>query len=176
MKGPAIHRSPTIARPRWFVPTLAAAAVALLVSTGFLYWQTTRLRAQATALSRQVEDQRHWMAELELAGSDPIARTAALAGRSPWNRALSRQDKISVASLRSLLERAPRDRVILSRNQVEAVLRNRISLFPPILKDVLSRIESGDGVTVDELLEALDGLGINPETTVPTAELVALLS
>jgi len=160
----------------WLVPALAAATVALLFSTGFLLWQTERLGTRAAALAAQVEDQRHWMAQLEADASDPVARTAALAGRSAWSRALARQEEISLGGLRDLLARAPGDRVILTRSQVDAVLRSRIPLSPPILREALAGISGGDDVTAEELLQALDGLDVSPDTTLPTAELVALLS
>lgn len=165
-------------RPRapWLVPTLAAATIVLLFSTGFLYWKTTRLQTRTQALTQQVEDQRYWMAELEMGGADPVARTAALAGRSPWSRALSRQDEITLRSLRSLLARVPADRVILSRSQMDGVLRSRVPLSPPPLREILGRIPGTDGVTAAELLTALDELEMSPETALPTADLIALLS
>ena len=163
-------------RARWLVPALAAATLALLFSTGFLYWQTTELQSRAAALAQQVEDQRHWMAELDADAADPVARTAALAGRNPWSRALSRQDQISLADLRDLLARAPGNRVILSQAQLDAVLRNRMPLSPPILRDAMGRIQGTDGVTAAELLAALDGLDASPDTTLPTKELMALFS
>lgn len=170
------------ARPRfrdrhpWLVPALAAATVALLFSTVFLFWQTNQLRTRAATLAQQVDDQRHWMAQLETDASDPVARTAALAGRSSWSRALSRQEEITLGSLRELLARAPADRVILTRSQVDAVLRSRIPLSPPILREALARTGGSEDVTAGALLVALDGLDVSPDTTVPTAELVALLS
>lgn len=160
----------------WLVPTLAAATLILLMSTGFFYWESARLQDRATALARQVEDQQHWMAELELNASDPVARTAALAGRNPWARALSRQEEISLRNLRSLLARVPADRIILSQEQMEAVLRNRPPLALPLLREALGRISGTNGVTAQELMAALDGLDVNPDTTVPTADLIALLS
>lgn len=180
--GPAVvredpsSRHPFQGRGRWLVPTLAAATLALLFSTGFLYWQTARLQTRAQALAQQVEDQRYWLAELEVDGADPAARTAALAGRNPWSRALSRQDEITLGNLRSLLARAPGDRVILSQSQLDEVLRSRVPLSPPLLREALGGISGTDGVTARELLEALDGLGVSPDTTVPTEELMALFS
>lgn len=167
---------PFRARRNWLVPALAAAAVALLLSTGFLSWQTVQLRTRATALAQQVEDQRHWMARLEADGSDPVARTAALAGRSPWSRALARQEEITLGTLTDLLARAPGNRVILTRSQMDAILRSRVPLTPPVLRQALARIRGTDDVTADELLRALDGLGASPDTTLPTEQLVALLS
>ena len=160
----------------WLVPTLAAATLILLFSTGFLYRQSARLQARAQALAQQVEDQQHWMTELGSNASDPVARTAALAGRSPWGRALSRQDEISLSGLRGLLARAPGDRIIMTQAQRDAVLRNRLPLSPPVLRDVLGRIPGDDGVTAGELLRALDELNASPDMTVPTSELMALLS
>ena len=161
----------------WLVPTLAAATVALLFATGFLFWEMRQLRAREDVLAQQVVEQRRWLAELEVsAGADPVARTAALAGRSPWVRALSRQETISLEGLRSLLRAMPGDRVLLEAERLEAVRRSPAPLTPPLLREVLARIQGDDGVRARDLLRALETLDVGPETTVPVSELVDLVS
>ena len=161
----------------WVVPTLAAATLILLFSTGFLLLETRRLASQGETLAQQVTEQQGWLAELGgVAGADPVARTAALAGRSPFNRALSRQESISIRGLILMLERMPGDRVVLNRNQVEAALRSRIPLTPPFMREALGSLDGQEEVRARDLLRALEALDVSPDLTVPTAELMALLS
>ncbi|MGW8266396.1 MAG: hypothetical protein ACWGSQ_08515 [Longimicrobiales bacterium] len=161
----------------WVVPALAAATLVLLFSTGFLALELDRLRDREAVLAQQVAEQQRWLAELEVGpDADPVARTAALAGRSPWLRALSRQESITVQDLRLLLERMPGDRIILTRAQLEDALRSRTPLSMPVLREVLAGIETRDGVRTRDLLQALAAVGLSPGTTVPTADLMSLLS
>jgi hypothetical protein len=178
--SPRAIRGPGVGRrsfQRWVVPTLAAASVALLFSTGFLIRETRRLSEEGALLAQQVVEQERWMAELgSLSAADPVKRTAALAGRSPFARALSRQETISIGGLQSLLERMPGDRRVLSRAQLDAVLRNRIGLSQPLLREALAGIEARDGVRARELIRALEDMDVGPGFTLPTADLVEILS
>ncbi len=169
----------------WLVPTLTAASLLLLFATGFLSLELSRLREREAGLAQQVEEQQRWLAELELGPSaDPVARTAALAGRNPWLRALSRQETITVDDLRALLERMPVDRTVMTRVQLDAALRSRFPLSASFLSDVLARVEEdgprrgdgGGGVRAGDLLRVLNGLNVSPELSVPTSELMDLLS
>jgi hypothetical protein len=171
-KGPAF-------RPRfgWLVPALAAATALLLFSTGYLSLERARLLEREGYLAQQVAEQQRWLAELQVGpDADPVARTAALAGKSPWLRALSRQESITVQGLRSLLERIPGDRIIMTRVQVEEALRSRTPLSLPLLREVLGELETRDGVSVRDLLDALEGNGVGPDVLFPTADLMSLLS
>lgn len=162
---------------RWLVPALAAAALALLFSTGFLTLELHKLQDQEALLAQQVAEQQRWLSELEVgANADPVARTAALAGRNPWLRALGRQESISIQGLRVLLGRMPGDRMIMTQAQLDAALRSRTPLGMPLLREVLTGIEGRDGVRVRDLIQALDGLEVGPDVAVPTADLVSLLS
>jgi hypothetical protein len=169
---------------RWLVPTLAAACVAFLFSTGFLAMERARLTRdtealtlQAEALAQQVTEQQRWMAASDLdTSTDPVVRTAALAGRTPFARVLSREETISIHGLRSLLERMPSDRTVLSRAQLDAVLRNRAGLSQPLLREALVGIGTRDGVQAQELIRALESLDVSPGFTVPTADLMKILS
>lgn len=166
------HRPPT----RWLVPTLAAASVALLFSTGFLLRGLNQLQAREAALVQQVSEQQRWFAELAGPGVDPVARTAALAGRDPWMRALSRQESITLSGLLTLLERMPGDRTVLSRSQLDTILESRTPLRFRFLRDAVGSLDGLLEVSAAELLEALNTLDEDEDLTVPTAELVALLS
>ena len=164
-------------RSGWLVPTLAAATLILCVSTGFLAVELNRVRGREMALAQQVAEQQGWLAALSTDRSaDPVARTAALAGRNPWLRALSREERISVGGLRTLLERMPGDRIIMTGPQVDAALRSRASMATPLFREVLVQVEGGEGVRARDLLRALEGSDVSPELTVPTSELLDLLS
>lgn len=181
-----LKRGPAGRRGRgWLVPILAAASLLLLFSSGFLYSELGRAQHREAILSQQVEEQQRWLAELEVSPTaDPVARTAALAGRNPWLRALSRQESITVEDLRGLLERMPGDRTVMTEGQLDAALRSRFPLSPSFLGEVLARMDrgrpgrngGGGGVRAGELLQALDGMDLSPDRSVPTSELMDLLS
>jgi hypothetical protein len=162
---------------KFLVPTLAAACVALLFSTGFLASELSDLQEREAGLAQQITEQQQWLAELGGGSSDdPVIRTAALAGRNPFARALSREETISISGLQSLLERMPGDRTVLSRAQLDAVLRNRAGLSQPLLREALAGIDARDGVQARDLIRALDAMEVGPGFTVPTADLMEILS
>jgi hypothetical protein len=164
-------------RLRWAIPALAAATLVLVFSTGFLSVALGSARDREATLAQQVAEQQRWLAELGASPfADPAARTAALAGRSPWARALSRQESITIQGLQTLLERVPGDRAVLSQDQLDSVLRSRIPLPVPLLREALARFDDGDGVLARDLLRALETLDVSPDMRVPTAELMDLLS
>ncbi len=169
--------TPLRSRFHWAIPTLAAATLILVFSTGFLSVALGRLRDREATLTQQVAEQQRWLAELGATRfADPVARTAALAGRSSWTRALSRQESISIQGLRALLERVPGDRAVLSQAQLEEVLRNRAPIPVPRLREALVGIDDGKGVMARDLLRALETIDVNPQLRVPTADLMDLLS
>ena len=175
--GPKPPMVPLRPRFSWLVPTLAAASLILVFSTGFLFRELGRLRDREVILAQQVAEQQRWLAELGGgATGNPMARTAALAGHDPWIRALSRQETITLGGLQLLLQRLPGDRTVLTQAQLESVLQSRTPLPLPLLREALGRIDGGDGVSARDLFQTLEGLGADEDFTVPTAELMALLS
>lgn len=161
----------------WLVPLLTAATVVLLFATGFLFWETRQLRIREDLLAQQVVEQRRWLAELDVSASaDPVARTAALAGRDPWVRALSRRDDISFGGLRTLLERMPPDRILVEADRLRSLRTGPAPLLPPLLRGALAEMETGAGLRVRDLLRALETMDMSPGTTVPTSELLDLVS
>lgn len=161
----------------WLVPTLAAASLALLFSSGFLLKELNQGQIREAALAQQVSEQQRWFAELQTGSKvDPVARTASLAGRDPWMRALSRQENITIRGLQTLLARMPGDRTVLSRIQLDAILESRTPTRFRFLRNAVQGFDGAEGVSAAELLEALETLDQNDDLTVPTAELVALLS
>ena len=166
-------------RPRfgWLVPALAAATLILFFSTGFLFHELGRVRDREAILAQQVVEQQRWLAELDVGPSaDPVARTAALAGRNPWLRALSRQETISVQGLRTLLERMPSDRMVMSRGQLDAAVRSRTLPLPPPLREALRGLEGREGARARDVLRALDEMELSPDLRLPTTDLMRLLS
>lgn len=165
------------------MPALAAAALLLLFSTGLLSLELGRVRAREAVLAQQVTEQRRWLGALDPgAGADPVARTAALAGRTPWLRALSREESITLEGLRTLLERMPGDRVVMTESQLEAALGGRSPLTTPLLREVLEEARgergawAGAGLRARDLLQVLEGLDASPDQAVPTSDLLQLLS
>lgn len=163
---------------RWMVPALAAASLALLVSTGLLARRADGLEERAAVLALQVEAQQ---ARLEILAADrapdPVARTAALKGKIPWLRALERRETITLEELMTLLGRIPADRLLLTEGQIDAALRGPAPLGSPALRGLLDRIPAGDrGVRAGELLEALAEAAPDAGLTLRTAELVDLLT
>ena len=161
----------------WLLPALAAATVVLLFSTGYLFSEVTRMKGLEVALAQQVLEQKQWLAELGSgASNNPVARTAALAGRNPLVRALSRQESISITGLQVMLRSLPGDRTLLDASQMEALRGNNSIQTPPLWRAVLSRIEGDDGIRAQDLLEVLESLDVNPTLMVPTSDLIDLLS
>lgn len=161
----------------WALPALAAATLALLFSSGFLLWETRRLSDESALLAQQVLEQRRWMSEMEAgAVSDPVVRTAALAGRNPFARALSRQDEISVGGLQNLLERIPGDRIILDGARLDGLLLSRGAISQPLLRDLLDTFDGREGVQARDLIRALESMDVSPTLTVPTSDLMEILS
>ena len=175
--GPREFSFPRRPVSRWLVPTLAAASITLLFSSGILLRELNQVLDREAVLTQQVSEQQRWFAELQ-AGSrvDPVARTAALAGQDAWMRALSRQESISLQGLLTLLERMPGNRTVLSRAQLQSLFQSRAPARFRFLRNAVRSFEGSEGVSAEELLEALRTLDEDEDLTVPTAELVALLS
>jgi hypothetical protein len=167
--GPASGRFP------WLVPTLAAASAALLISTAFLFREVERTQAREAVLAQQIIELEEGLAS---AGghTEVVERTARLGARSSWVLALSRQERITVVSLRDRLRSLPADAPLLDASQVEALLRSAPTWTPAGWRNALSELRAGDGVSVQDLLGILESSTVSPETTIPTAPLIDLLS
>jgi len=170
----------------WLIPTLAAASVMLLFSTGFLFSELRRTEASGIRLTQQVGELERGLAELD-ARTEWVERTASLAG-SRRNRAralafaLSGQDSITVETLLELLGSYPADLVLLNASQVDAILRTT-SRPPPDLRGIL--VALGDaltdlgyerGVRAGDLVEWLASSGLPRDMVLPKSQLIELLS
>jgi hypothetical protein len=160
----------------WLVPTMAAATVLLAVATGLLFAELRRVEAREQLLAQQVVEQRRWLAELDVrASASAVARTAGLVGRNSWVRALSRQENVSIAELRGMLQSLPGNVTVFSASEVDALLSNVPSWTPANWRGALRELEGEDGISAREMLGMLETLDVDPSLTLPTSRLMGLL-
>jgi hypothetical protein len=163
------------ARTAWLVPTLAAASVALLFSTGFLFRELGRMQTREARLAQQIVELEEGLAAVGR-HTAVVERTARLGGRNSWVLALSRQERISVVGLRDRLRSLPADATLLDASQVDALLRSAPAWTPAAWRDALATLRGREGLSVRDLLGILESSTVSPETTIPTAPLIDLLS
>jgi hypothetical protein len=159
----------------WLAPAMAAATLLLFIGSGLMYQEMRELRRRENALVQQVAQQERWLAELDLRTStDPVVRTAGLAGRAAWERALARRKSVSVAELAGMLRSLPANTTILSASQAEALAGSLPFWIVSALNGTLERIEAENGVQAGELSQLLEDLDVGFERRVPTARILAL--
>jgi hypothetical protein len=159
----------------WLAPAMAAATLLLFIGSGLMYQEMRELRRREDALVQQVAQQERWLAELDLRTStDPVVRTAGLAGRAAWERALARRKSVSVAELAGMLRSLPANNTILSASQAEALAGSLPFWMVSALSGTLEGIEAENGVQAGELSQLLDNLNVDLEKRVPTARILAL--
>jgi hypothetical protein len=170
----------------WILPTLAAAAVVLLFSTGFLFSELRKAETQGAQLAGQIVDLQEEINEND-ANAEWIQRTGRLAGnRRSRARALdyvlAGQEGITVAALVELLEKYPADMVLFEASQIDNLLGTPMRP-PPELRRLLSAVASalatlGDaqGVRAGELARWLATSGLPQDLMVPKTPLIDLLS
>jgi hypothetical protein len=162
--------------PGWLVPAMAAAIVLLALGVGFLFTQLQQLQGSEQVLARQVVEQQRWLAELDVRMSaNAVVRTAALAGRTAWERALARRQNVSVAELGDMLRRVPASATVLSASQLQALIGGVPSWARAGWSEALSDVDRGDGIQAGELRQLLQALPVDPERTMPTARIFGLL-
>jgi len=163
----------------WVIPTLAAASIVLLISTGFLFTELKRTKARGVELAEQIgELERGFVGLNERTAA--VERTASLAGRNRWVRALSMdlstQKSVSIEWIREMVDRLPPDTPLFTATEVEALLGGVTSWgFPGFRVQVFDRAGT-DGLSARELLSVFDSLNLDPELTVPASRLRDLLS
>ena len=159
----------------WLVPAMAAATLFLLIGSGLMYEELRELRRRETALMQQVAEQQRWLAELDLrTASDPVARTAGLAGRATWERALARRESVSVGELARLLSGLPSATTIFDASELEALYRRVPFWMSAALRDAAAEVRTGDGLQAGELIRLLEALGVDSTRRISTARLLAL--
>ncbi len=159
----------------WLAPAMAAATLLLFIGSGLMYQEVRELRRREDALVQQVAQQERWLAELDLRTStDPVVRTAGLAGRAAWERALARRKSVSVAELAGMLRSLPANTTILSASQAETLTGSLPFWMVSALRGTLEGIEAENGVQAGELSQLLEDLDVDSERRVPTARILAL--
>ncbi|UCC25550.1 MAG: hypothetical protein JSU98_00370 [Gemmatimonadales bacterium] len=154
------------------VPLLAAASLILLVATGALGLQLREARLREARLELDLEAQRARVAGLRtLAGGSRGASSAP-----SWLRLLSQQETITVAELVELLDRVPSDRVIVSEARFRLLKSRPSSRMSRMVDGLLDRVPAGEALRATDLLQAIDEASVRRDLTLPTAELVDLLS
>lgn len=184
--APAQTRPPASLRFPWLVPSLAAASVVLLLSTGFLFSELRRTAARGDQLALQVSELREGMDELD-ERTEWVERTAQLAGSSR-NRAralnfqLAGQEFITVGALVELLEGYPEETVLFDAAQVRALFgptrrpSSDLREILVLLDEVLSSQLDGEEVRAGDLAEWLSSADLPSDLTLPKASLIELLS
>ncbi|UCC71092.1 MAG: zf-HC2 domain-containing protein [Gemmatimonadota bacterium] len=159
----------------WLVPAMAAATLLLFLGSGLLFQEVRQLRQREDALVAQLAEQERWLAELDFrTSSDPVARTAGLAGRATWERALSRRRSVSVSELRNMLRSVPAAATVFDASELESLQRNIPFWMSSAARKAAAEIRPGDGVQAGELLRLLDTLDVDPGRRIPTARILAL--
>ncbi|MBT8398106.1 MAG: hypothetical protein HKO65_01305 [Gemmatimonadetes bacterium] len=173
-------------KPSWLIPTLAAASVALLFSTGFLFSELQRVQERGSQLSVQVESLKRDIEMLD-SRTEWVERTAQLAGNRrnrlrALDRMLAGQEFVTVANLVELLELSPPDQVVFDTSKMESLLGGSPRLTPN-LREVLSILDQGlrslgpvGEVRAGDLAEWLTASGISQDLAFPKAQLKDLLS
>jgi hypothetical protein len=160
---------------RWLVPTMAAASLFLLFATGFLLGELKRLREREQVLVQRVIEHERWLAELDLrTTADPVARTAGLATKRPWERVLARRESVSIAELAELLERLPARTTIVGASEWEALRESVPFWMSSAWKGAIEMVRADDGIQPGELIELLAKLDLDPGRKIPTNRILAL--
>ncbi len=185
------ERRPSDRQPwrAWLVPTLAAASVALLFSTGFLFSELRRMEATGSQLAEEVGTLRTEMAALTVR-TEEVERTAELAGRNSYQaRALdfltTGPESLTLGDLIEVLESLSDDEVLLEASQVRRYRRlhtivpretREIGEILRILYREVWKRGAPQDIRAGELAEWLANSGIPRDQALPTSRLAQLLS
>jgi hypothetical protein len=161
-------------RGRWGIPTLAAAAVALLLANGLTLRALHDARAREQVLTERLLDREPGSEAPETPTAVRSGRGAALPGRDGWLRTLEARDDLTVADLRALLSELPSGTRLISASRADELAGAR--LVPAAWREAFARIDTQAGVTVADLVDLLDDLNLPGGASVPTARLIELLS
>jgi hypothetical protein len=172
-------RIPAHTHSRWLVPTLAAASVALLFSTGFLFSELRNTEARESQLADrigQLEDDLAGLNERTVA----VERTAGLSARSGWARAinlsLGSPETVTIGWLKEMLGGMQPDAHVLSKSELDDLMGSRFSRGFGRLRVSIPGESIADGLNVAELLTLLEELNLDPDQTVPADRLMDILS
>lgn len=159
----------------WLVPALAAATLLLFVSSALLFREVRGLRQREIALAQQIAEQEQRLAELDVrTSSHAVVRTAGLAGRAVWARALQRRRSVSISELAEMLRALPASTTIFGALELEALNESARFWTASALSDALAEVGTDDGIQAGELLRLLEALDLDPERRIPTARILAI--
>lgn len=157
----------------WLLPALAAASVALLISTGLLLGELSRARAREETIARQLAQHERRLADLELSESRTSMSLRGLGGRRAWERQLGARESVSVSEVRALLASLSPTTTVLKARSLDG-----LGELPPWLafgwREALDEIDGSDGVQAGEALRALEKLSLRPDERIPVERLLAL--
>lgn len=158
----------------WLAPAMAAATLLLFIGSGLMYREVRELRQREGALVQQVAEQQRWLAELDLrTSSDPVARTAGLAGQATWERALVRRRSVSVAELARMLGSLPATTTIFDASDTEALYGNLPFWLATAVRNA-AEVRTADGLQAGELVQLVEALGVDSSRRISTTRLLAL--
>jgi hypothetical protein len=162
-------------RNAWLVPTLAAASVALLVSS---LWSLGALHASRGREALLLNELRAQEARLALpAEASPpsrLGRTRDAAIRAGWVRSLEGRRSVPVDEFLEILAALPPGTVLLDEGRVRAVLEAR--LVPAAWRRVLDGLDTEGPLRAGDLLNALRLMDLPSGATVPAGRLLDLLT
>lgn len=159
----------------WLAPAMAAATLLLVIGSGLMYEEVRELRQREHALVQQIADQQRWLVGLDLRTStDPVARTARLAGRPTWERALARRNSVSVAELAGMLGSLPATTTVLDASQLEALYGNVPFWLAKAVRDAAAEVRTDDGLQAGELAQLIEALGVSSSRRISTTRLLGL--
>lgn len=157
------------------VPVLAAATLLLCVGVALLYWEVLQLHERETVLVRQIAEQDRRLAQLVTGSSmDPATRTARLAGKAAWERALERRNSMTISELETLLHTVPAHVTMLDADASEALARSIPFWAATAAEAAISQVDVDDGLQAGELLQVMAALDLNPERRIATARILEL--
>ena len=170
----------------WAIPALAAASIALLFSTGFLFSELRQTQVREQQLAQQVVAIDRWLVDLD-GESGLFERTAALAGRGKHRgraleHALAGQDQVELATLIEMLGDLPEGEILFNASQVDALKRVTSRPSPEmreilaILDEVLPGLERAGDVRAGDLAEWLAESELPTDLLLPKSPLIELFS
>lgn len=168
--APRLRRA---ARTNPLVPLLAAASVALLISTGLLGRQLLREQERAGFLEMELEVQQARVSGLLSAAGSAGSRSGLA---FTLFRPLARRETVTVAELRELLDGLPAHRTILSAERVQSLRSLPSTRRGWVMDELLSAIPPDEGVSAGDLADLLDRASMSPDRTLRTADLLELLT
>jgi CTP:molybdopterin cytidylyltransferase MocA len=155
------------------VPLLAAAVVALLLSTGISLRELGRSRERADALAVQLLDQQRRLVQLETSSATSVSRIPPFSSREAWLRTIEDRPRVTVEELRELLAQLPDDFALLGPQRTRELGGAR--WVPSPWREAFEALPDDAGATAADLRNVLDRIGIPEGASVPTRRLLDLL-